>query len=154
MVVPGLYGYVSACKWIVDIEATTFAKKQAYWVAEGWVPQGPVQLESRIDTPENMSLVQAGPPITVAGVAWDQHVGVSKVEVKIDQGAWQPTRLAVVPSTDTWRQWVMVWTGATKGQHTITVRAYDAAGQLQTATNAEPFPTAASGYHTIRVNVG
>jgi DMSO/TMAO reductase YedYZ molybdopterin-dependent catalytic subunit len=153
MVVPGLYGYVSGCKWIVDIEATTFAKSKAYWVSEGWIPQAPVQLESRIDTPENMSLITAGQPITLAGVAWDQHVGVSKVEVQIDKGQWQAARLAPVPSTDTWRQWVLAWTGATKGLHTVRVRAYDAAGQVQTATVAEPYPGAASGYHSIRVTV-
>jgi DMSO/TMAO reductase YedYZ molybdopterin-dependent catalytic subunit len=154
MLVPGLYGYVSACKWIVDIEATTFAQAKPYWVAEGWIAQAPVQLESRIDTPENMSSIKPGAPITIAGVAWDQHVGVSKVEVQIDRGEWQAARLAPVPSTDTWRQWVAPWMNPTAGPHIVTVRAYDATGKVQTANATEPFPGAASGYHSIRVTVG
>ena len=106
MVVPGLYGYVSACKWIVDLEATTFAAARAYWVQGGWAALGPVKLASRIDRPTRSQTVAVGSQLAVAGIAWDQHVGVSKVEVQVDDDPWQQAMLAPVPSTDTWRQWV------------------------------------------------
>jgi DMSO/TMAO reductase YedYZ molybdopterin-dependent catalytic subunit len=151
MVVPGLYGYVSACKWIVDLEATTFAEAQAYWVQGGWAPQGPIKLASRIDRPTTGQTVAVGSQVAVAGVAWDQHVGVSKVELQVDGGSWQPTMLAPVPSTDTWRQWVALWTPGSAGPHQLKVRAYDSAGRPQDATNADPFPSGATGLHTITV---
>ena len=109
-VVPGLYGYVSACKWIVDIEATTFDRTRPTGSQGGWSPEPPIQLESRIDRPRGGQVVSVGETVAIAGVAWDQHVGVSKVEVQVDDGPWQPARLAAVPSTDTWRQWVFPWT--------------------------------------------
>ncbi|MCW2540578.1 MAG: molybdopterin-binding oxidoreductase [Frankiales bacterium] len=151
MVVPGLYGYVSACKWIVDIEATTFARERAYWVQGGWAAKGPVRLASRIDTPLGSTTVKAGSTVPVAGVAWDQHVGVSAVQVRVDQGGWQDAKLAGVPSTDTWRQWLWPWTVPDAGVHTLTVRAFDAKGDLQTADQADPFPAGATGLHTITV---
>jgi DMSO/TMAO reductase YedYZ molybdopterin-dependent catalytic subunit len=153
MVVPGLYGYVSACKWIVDIEATTFAKFDAYWVAEGWVQQAPIVISSRIDTPKSSAQLTVGQPVTVAGVAWEQHVGVSKVEVQADIGAWQPARLAPVPSVDTWQQWVYIWTPKTAGMHTLRVRATDRNGKVQSGDNQDPYPGASTGWHTINVNV-
>ena len=152
MVVPGLYGYVSACKWIVDIEATTFEKDQAYWVQGGWAAKGPIKLASRIDAPRFGARVTVGQTVPIAGVAWDQHVGVSKVEVKVDNGEWQQARLAPVPSTDTWRQWVLPWTVSSAGQHTFTVRATDANGVLQDAHVGDPFPSGVTGYHQIQVN--
>ncbi|HET6209396.1 MAG TPA: molybdopterin-dependent oxidoreductase [Jatrophihabitans sp.] len=151
MVVPGLYGYVSACKWIVDLEATTFAEAQAYWVHGGWAPQGPVKLASRIDRPTGSQTVAVGSQVPVAGVAWDQHVGISKVELQVDGGSWQPTMLAPVPSTDTWRQWVALWTPGSAGVHRLRVRAYDGAGRAQDATDADPFPSGATGLHTVTV---
>lgn len=151
MVVPGLYGYVSACKWIVDLQATTFADDQAYWVQGGWAPQGPIKLASRIDRPTTGQTVPVGSQLAVAGVAWDQHVGVSGVELQVDGGSWQPTMLAPVPSTDTWRQWVALWTPGSAGPHQLRVRAYDSAGRPQDATNADPFPSGATGLHTITV---
>ncbi len=151
MVVPGLYGYVSACKWIVDLQATTFQKAQAYWVQGGWAQQGPIRLESRIDTPRSGAKVTVGQTIPIAGVAWDQHVGVSRVEVQVDAGEWQQARLAPVPSADTWRQWVLPWTATTAGQHTVRVRAADAHGVLQDPHNRDPFPAGATGYHQILV---
>jgi DMSO/TMAO reductase YedYZ molybdopterin-dependent catalytic subunit len=153
MVVPGLYGYVSACKWIVDIEVTTFAKFNAYWVAEGWVQQAPIVISSRIDTPKSSAQLSVGQPVTVAGVAWEQHVGLSKVEVQADIGAWQPARLAPVPSVDTWQQWVFIWTPKTAGMHTLRVRATDRNGKVQSGTNQDPFPAASTGWHSISVNV-
>lgn len=151
MVVPGLYGYVSACKWIVDLQATTFEKAQAYWVQGGWAAKGPIRLASRIDTPGYGTKVPVGQTVAVAGVAWDQHVGVSKVEVQVDSGEWQQARLAPVPSTDTWRQWVFPWTVDSAGQHTLRVRAADAQGVLQDAQHRDPFPSGATGYHQIMV---
>jgi DMSO/TMAO reductase YedYZ molybdopterin-dependent catalytic subunit len=153
MVVPGLYGYVSACKWIVDIEATTFSRVNAYWVAEGWVQQAPVIVSSRIDTPRSSAQLTRGQPVAVAGVAWDQHVGISTVEVQVDAGPWSPARLAPVPSIDTWQQWVWNWTPTTTGLHTLRVRATDRSGKVQDGANAEPYPGPATGWHTISVNV-
>jgi hypothetical protein len=150
-VVPGLYGYVSACKWVVDIEATTFAKRNAYWVQGGWAQQTDIKLESRIDTPKSGGTVQAGRLTRIAGVAWDQHVGVSKVEIQVDDGPWLPARLATVPSTDTWRQWVLAWTPPKPGGYTLRVRASDAHGNPQTEVRAPVFPSGATGLHTINV---
>jgi DMSO/TMAO reductase YedYZ molybdopterin-dependent catalytic subunit len=151
MVVPGLYGYVSACKWIVDLEATTFASAPAYWVQEGYATAPPIELESRIDIPRSGAKVKAGKSIAIAGVAWDQHVGVSRVEVQVDDGPWTAARLAPVPSTDTWRQWVFPWTVPEPGHHLLRVRATDARGQLQTSATRPPFPAGATGWHTISV---
>lgn len=151
MVVPGLYGYVSACKWIVDLEATTFAAHQAYWVRGGWAERGPVLLSSRIDRPTSSGFVAVGSQVPVAGVAWDQHVGVSRVEVQVDGGAWQQAVLAPVPSTDTWRQWVYLWTPTSRGAHRLRVRAFDAGGRPQSEAVARPFPAGATGLHEVTV---
>ena len=151
MVVPGLYGYVSACKWIVDLEATTFAAAQAYWVQGGWAQRGPIKLAARIDRPAVGQQVSVGAEIPIAGVAWDQHVGVSRVEVQVDNEPWQQAVLAPVPSVDTWRQWVWLWTPRSRGRHRIRVRAYDAAGRPQDEATADPFPSGATGLHTIEV---
>jgi DMSO/TMAO reductase YedYZ molybdopterin-dependent catalytic subunit len=150
-VVPGLYGYVSACKWIVDIKVTTFAAEQAYWVHEGWAPHPAIELMSRIDTPRHSATVPAGRPVAVAGVAWDQHVGVSRVEVQVDDGPWLRAALASVPSTDTWRQWYVRWTPEGSGNHTLRVRATDARGRPQVTADRGPFPAGATGLHTISV---
>ena len=154
IVVPGLYGYVSACKWVVDINATTFAAHEAYWPQGGWTSgqlETAIRLESRIDTPRSGRTVTAGRPTAIAGVAWDQHVGVSKVEVQIDDGAWQSARLATVPSTDTWRQWVLAWTPPASGTYRLRVRATDAKGRVQPQVNQPVFPSGATGWHTITV---
>ena len=148
---PGLYGYVSACKWVVDIEATTFSSQQAYWVEGGWAAQTDIKLESRIDTPRSGASLPAGHPVAVAGMAWDQHVGVSAVELQVGDGPWMPARLASVPSTDTWRQWVVIWTPPATGSYTLRVRATDDSGQVQTSQNADSFPSGATGLHTITV---
>jgi DMSO/TMAO reductase YedYZ molybdopterin-dependent catalytic subunit len=150
-VVPGLYGYVSACKWIVDIKATTFAAEQAYWVQGGWAAQPAIELSSRIDTPRKNSVVQVGEATAIAGVAWDQHVGVSAVEVQIDDGDWQPATLAEVPSTDTWRQWYLPWRPDHSGGHTLRVRATDGRGRPQETVSHPPFPGGATGLHTVDV---
>lgn len=151
VVVPGLYGYVSACKWVVDIEATTFTARRAYWVRGGWAQQTDIKLESRIDTPQSGTKVAVGRPVAVAGVAWDQHVGVSAVELQVDDGPWRSARLATVPSTDTWRQWVVMWTPPHPGSYRLRVRATDAQGKPQTEHQADVFPSGATGLHTIVV---
>jgi DMSO/TMAO reductase YedYZ molybdopterin-dependent catalytic subunit len=152
MVVPGLYGYVSACKWIVDLEATTFAAAQAYWVQGGWAQRGPIKLASRIDRPTRSQQVAVGTEIPVAGIAWDQHVGVSRVEVQVDNDPWQQAVLAPVPSVDTWRQWVWLWTPHSPGPHQLRVRAYDENGRPQDESIADSFPSGATGLHTITVH--
>jgi DMSO/TMAO reductase YedYZ molybdopterin-dependent catalytic subunit len=150
MVVPGLYGFVSATKWVTSLRVTTYAEEQAYWTPLGWSPKGPIKLASRIDVPRK-STVDAG-MIVVAGVAWAQHTGISAVEVQVDQGAWLPAQLAETVGPDTWRQWKYEWP-AISGTHTLTVRATDASGQLQTAQYAPSMPDGATGYHSIRVKV-
>jgi DMSO/TMAO reductase YedYZ molybdopterin-dependent catalytic subunit len=151
LVVPGLYGYVSATKWVTDLKVTTFTQDQGYWTPRGWSEFGPVKTESRIDVPSAGARVSAG-RVAVAGIAWAQHRGIKAVEVRVDDGAWQPARLADEPSIDSWRQWVLPWQAVT-GSHTITVRATDAEGVVQTQTQAPPPPDGATGWHTITVNV-
>jgi DMSO/TMAO reductase YedYZ molybdopterin-dependent catalytic subunit len=147
MVVPGLYGYVSACKWIVEMEVTRFADFDAYWVPRGWSREAPVKTQARIDTPRRD--VRAG-TVTVAGVAWAQHRGVTGVQVQVDDGPWQDATLAGAVSVDTWRQWSLTWT-ATRGRHTLRVRATDATGAVQPEAEAPPVPDGATGWHSIEV---
>jgi DMSO/TMAO reductase YedYZ molybdopterin-dependent catalytic subunit len=149
VVVPGLYGYVSATKWIVDMELTTFAAYDAYWVQRGWSQQAPIKVESRIDVPRGT--IDAG-TADIAGVAWDQDVGVAAVEVQVDGGAWLPTELAPQDEIDTWRQWRLPW-NAPSGDHQIAVRATNRDGETQTSALAPPAPNGATGYHTIQVSV-
>jgi DMSO/TMAO reductase YedYZ molybdopterin-dependent catalytic subunit len=152
MVIPGLYGYVSATKWVTDIEVTTFEASRAYWTDRGWDQQAPIKTESRIDVPDGQSTLKAGTH-QVAGVAWAQHKGVDAVEVRVNKGSWQQARLAKVPDIDTWRQWVWDW-DATPGTHLIESRATDRTGYTQTALQAPPEPNGASGYPQIVVKVG
>ena len=151
MVVPGLYGYVSATKWVVELQVTRFADHTAYWTDRGWSPLGPVKLESRIDVPRAGTTVKAG-RVVVAGVAWHQHTGIQKVEVRVDGGDWNEAELAAAISADTWVQWHWEWDAPT-GQHQLEVRATDAAGVTQTARVADTVPDGATGYHAIPVNV-
>ncbi|HTZ23044.1 MAG TPA: molybdopterin-dependent oxidoreductase [Streptosporangiaceae bacterium] len=152
MVVPGLYGYVSACKWITDINVTTWADR-AYWSepGQGWAQQAPIKTESRIDVPSGSSVLKPG-RTPVAGVAWAQHKGVAAVEVRVDSGPWHEAKLATVPDIDCWRQWVYEW-DATPGTHLITARATDATGYTQTSAQEPPPPNGASGYPSISVTV-
>ena len=150
-VVPGLYGYVSACKWITDIEVTTYAANHAYWSERGWSQQAPIKTESRIDVPSGRGPVKAG-PTSIAGVAWAQHKGIDAVEVRVDRGPWLQAKLAAVPGIDTWRQWSADWE-ATPGTRRIEARATDATGYTQTAFVAPPEPDGASGYPVVTVTV-
>jgi DMSO/TMAO reductase YedYZ molybdopterin-dependent catalytic subunit len=151
MVIPGLYGYVSACKWIVDIEVTTFAANTAYWSQRGWDQQAPIKTESRIDVPSGQSSLRPGRN-PIAGVAWAQHKGIAAVEVRIDHGPWQQAQLAAVPDVDSWRQWVLEW-DAPLGSHLIEARATDKTGYTQTAQQAPPEPNGATGYPSLSVAV-
>jgi DMSO/TMAO reductase YedYZ molybdopterin-dependent catalytic subunit len=150
MVVPGLYGYVSATKWVTELKVTSYAEDKAYWTPLGWSARAPIKLASRIDVPRK-STIDAG-TVVVAGVAWAQHTGIGAVEVQVDQNGWQPAQLAETAGPDTWRQWRFEWT-AVPGKHTLTVRASDADGKVQTANVAPPMPDGATGYHSIEVKV-
>jgi DMSO/TMAO reductase YedYZ molybdopterin-dependent catalytic subunit len=152
LVVPGLYGYVSACKWVVDIEVTTWAGAAAYWYQNGWAQQAPIKTESRIDVPTSGSSVKAG-KVSVAGVAWAQHKGIEAVEVRVDNGPWHEATLAAVPDLDTWRQWVWDWEATDAGDHTIEARATDKTGYTQTAVQTPEAPNGASGYPVTQINV-
>ncbi len=151
MVVPGLYGYVSATKWVVELEVTRFDQFQAYWTTRGWSERGPIKVSSRIEVPASDTTVSAG-TVAVAGTAWAQHRGVEAVEVRVDDGDWMPADLGDVPSDDTWRQWVYEWE-ATSGEHTLDVRATTADGEIQTPDEAPPAPDGASGHHRVTVTV-
>lgn len=150
LVVPGLYGYVSATKWVTELEITRFDRAQAYWTRRGWSERGPIKTGTRIDTPRGA--VRAG-KVTIAGVAWAQHRGIDAVEVQIDNGPWQPARLAAEPSVDTWRQWSYDWE-ASAGTHTVRARAIDGTGTVQTAEVADVIPDGASGYPSRTIRVG
>jgi DMSO/TMAO reductase YedYZ molybdopterin-dependent catalytic subunit len=151
MVIPGLYGYVSATKWVTDIKVTTFQAEIAYWVQRGWSQQAPIKTESRIDIPFSGTTLARG-RTAVAGVAWAQHRGIDAVEVRVDGGPWHQATLAAVPGIDTWRQWVWYW-DATPGNHTIEARATDATGQTQTPVQAPTTPNGATGYPSTTLTI-
>lgn len=152
MVIPGLYGYVSACKWLTRIEATTFDAVDAFWVKRDWAVEGPITIASRIDTPEMLREFPAGPR-AVAGVAWAQTRGIARVEVRVDDGDWVEARLSPALDADVWRQWVLVHDFA-PGRHVVTVRATSTDGEVQTDERAAPFPAGASGWHSVEVLAG
>lgn len=149
MLVPGLYGYVSACKWIKEIELTTFDSYDPYWVKRKWARKAPIKTQARIDTPKPFGR-PTGEVVTVAGVAWAQHRGIDRVEVRVDDGPWQDADLAPHASKDTWRQWSYPWK-PTPGGHNLTVRATDGSGQVQTEERARTIPDGASGWHSVFV---
>ena len=152
LVVPGLYGYVSATKWVVDMELTRFAHAQAYWTRMGWAARAPIKTESRIDVPRGGQRVPMG-PVVFGGVAWAQNRGVRAVEVRIDDGAWQPAELGANYSNQTWRLWSFPWQAKSPGKQTITVRATDNTGTVQTADEVDPVPDGATGWHTVDFTV-
>ena len=151
LVVPGLYGYVSATKWIKEIRLTTFDAEVGYWIPLGWSRLGPVKTASRIDVPHSGDSIAAG-RVSVAGVAWAPSRGIRKVEVAVDDGPWKAAELGRVASSDTWVQWRWPW-DASRGDHTIAVRATDGDGKVQTAHLAPPEPNGSTGHHTIEVSV-
>jgi len=149
MLVPGLYGYVSATKWLVELELSSFADFDPYWVRRDWAAQAPVKTFSRIDTPKPLKRIATG-PTAVAGVAWAQHRGIDRVEVRVDGGDWNEAELATVVSTDTWRQWTWEWE-AEPGRHLLEVRAADSGGATQPEERQPPFPDGATGWHSVVV---
>ena len=151
LVVPGLYGYVSATKWVVDLEVTRFDRAQAYWTSRGYAAQAPVRTFSRIDVPKPFARVAAG-RVAVAGTTWAQQRGIDAIQVRVDGGRWNEARLAAAISSDTWRQWSWQW-DATPGQHTLEVAATDGAGAMQPGTRRTPRPDGATGWHSVVVQV-
>jgi DMSO/TMAO reductase YedYZ molybdopterin-dependent catalytic subunit len=152
LIVPGLYGYVSATKWLTNIQLTTLQAFDGYWVPLGWAKEAPILTQSRIDVPRAGSSLQAGTQ-PVAGVAWAPDRGVAGVEVQVDDGAWMPAEISAPISDATWVQWLFRWQAA-PGQHTLRVRATDGEGTVQTDQSTRPAPDGARGRHTIQVNVG
>jgi DMSO/TMAO reductase YedYZ molybdopterin-dependent catalytic subunit len=152
MLIPGLYGYVSACKWITGIDATTFEAFDPYWVERDWVAEAPIKVFSRIDTPAPLRAFPAGRR-PIAGVAWAQTRGIARVEVRIDDADWVDAELSPQVDADLWRQWVLPHDFA-PGQHSVTVRATDGEGQTQTEERTRPFPSGATGWHTVQVVAG
>lgn len=150
MVIPGLYGFISATKWVTQIEAATYADMPAYWTVRGWATDAPVLTGSRVDQP-NPGAMRAG-PTNIAGVAWAMDGdGVSRVEVQVDDGPWLEANLAEVPNPVTWRQWWLPW-NATTGTHVIRVRATNGRGEVQTGEERDVIPAGATGWHAIEVN--
>ncbi|GAA4520039.1 molybdopterin-dependent oxidoreductase [Brachybacterium paraconglomeratum] len=155
MVVPGLYGYVSATKWLTELKVTRFADDVAYWSTRGWSERGPIKLASRVDVPRSFGKLQpdAEGAVMLGGTAWAQQRGIAAVEVRIDDGDWRPAELGAEVSTDTWVQWSLRWEDATSGDHSVMVRATDGEGEVQTEERANPAPDGSSGWHTVRCTV-
>ncbi|USX54731.1 MULTISPECIES: molybdopterin-dependent oxidoreductase [Lentzea] len=147
MVVPGLYGYVSATKWLVDAELTTFDAFDPYWAQRGWGKKAPVKVMSRIDRPKSFERVPAG-KFVAAGIAWAQHVGIDRVEVRVDGGPWQEATLSTEVNVDTWRMW-RIELDLKEGNHTVECRATDRKGYTQTNERAAPIPDGATGWHSM-----
>ena len=154
LIVPGLYGYVSATKWLTELELTTLEAFDGYWVPLGWAKEGPILTQSRIDVPKNGATVSPG-RVAIAGVAWAPDRGIAKVEVAID-GVWQEAQISTPISSATWVQWLVAWDASAvkPGAHVIEVRATDGTGAVQTADRTPPAPDGARGHHTIQVTVG
>jgi DMSO/TMAO reductase YedYZ molybdopterin-dependent catalytic subunit len=151
LVTPGVYGFVGATKWLERLTLTTYAAKRAYWTKRGWATDAPIKVSARIDTPKPFSTVTAGPTV-IGGVAWAQHRGIRRVEVRINGGAWQPVRLGPDAGLDYWRQWYLPWDAPT-GRHLVAVRAITEDGDVQTAVRRTPFPAGSSGIQEVVVNV-
>jgi DMSO/TMAO reductase YedYZ molybdopterin-dependent catalytic subunit len=146
LIVPGLYGYVSATKWVTDIEMTTWQAKKGYWLSRGWGVMGPIKTESRIDKPQGFQDVPAG-KVTVSGISWAQHTGIEKVEVRLDQGQWRTAELSAEVNVNTWRMWWLEM-DVPKGEHQVFVRATDKSGYTQTDRRVDTVPDGATGWHT------
>jgi DMSO/TMAO reductase YedYZ molybdopterin-dependent catalytic subunit len=151
MVVPGLYGFVSATKWVVDLEVTRFADSKAYWTQRGWSEHGPIKTMARIEVPKSFAGVPAG-RVAIGGTAWAQTRGITKVEVQVDDGPWTEATLSDEASLITWRQWSFDWE-ATPGPHYLKARATDGTGEVQTEKRADPVPDGASGWQSVMVTV-
>jgi DMSO/TMAO reductase YedYZ molybdopterin-dependent catalytic subunit len=154
LIIPGLYGYVSATKWLKEIELTGWDEFDGYWIPRGWAKEAPILTQSRIDTPRQNATVLVGTTVPIGGVAWAPDRGVRKVEVAIDGGEWQGAQISDPLNDATWVQWVLPWDApAEPGEHELKVRATDGTGEVQTADITPPAPDGARGHHTIRVSV-
>lgn len=154
LVVAGLYGYVSATKWLASLELVGWDEFDAYWIRRGWAKEGPVHTQSRIDTPADFEEVPSGAPVTVAGVAWAPSRGIGKVEVRLgDDAGWVEAELSDPLSVSAWVQWKVDWAPPSPGRYRITVRATDGDGVLQDGTERSPAPSGATGWHSVRVDV-
>ncbi len=155
LVVPGLYGFVSATKWVTELEVTRFADQQAYWTRRGWSSHGTVLVASRVDVPRAGARVRAGDGgrVVTAGMAWAQHTGIAEVQVRLDNGDWQSAQLGEELNIDTWRQWRHEFDGVEPGTHTVTVRATDAQGTVQISERRPAIPGSATGLHDRRFSV-
>jgi DMSO/TMAO reductase YedYZ molybdopterin-dependent catalytic subunit len=151
-VVPGLYGYVSATKWVVDLEVTRFDRFDAFWTRRGWSEKGPVKTQSRIDLPRDGSSVAAG-TVRFGGSAWAQHTGIERVEFQVDGGPWRQATLGGVPDDDTWVQWAGEM-ALDRGHHTVVVRATDKSGYTQTSARSDVVPDGATGWHSVSFDAG
>ena len=151
LVVAGLYGYVSATKWLSDIELTTWEAFDGYWIPRGWSKEGPIKTQSRIDVPRGDSTVDPG-PTAIAGVAWAPNRAIERVEVQVDDEPWVEAELSRETTISSWRQWMVTW-NATPGEHRVRVRATDGSGATQTSETSRPAPDGATGWHTIQVRV-
>ncbi|RHW26014.1 oxidoreductase [Nocardioides immobilis] len=152
MVVPGLYGFISATKWLTRLTLTTYQAQDAYWTERGWATDAPIKISARIDTPRALAELEPG-DVVIGGIAWAQERGgIAKVQVRVDGGAWTDATLGPDGGDDYWRQWFYRWT-ATSGSHRISARAVSGDGEPQTAARAEPFPDGASGLHELLVEV-
>jgi DMSO/TMAO reductase YedYZ molybdopterin-dependent catalytic subunit len=151
LIVAGLYGYVSATKWLTQIELTRLEDFDAYWIPRGWAKEAPIKTQSRIDVPRSHATLAAG-KVAVAGIAWAPTRGIRLVEVQIDDGQWMPARLGDVASDNTWVQWFYPW-DATRGSHRLRVRATDGTGAVQTAAEHAPEPDGATGHHNRSVTI-
>ncbi|HVK26079.1 MAG TPA: molybdopterin-dependent oxidoreductase [Actinokineospora sp.] len=151
VVVPGLYGYVSATKWVTDMEVTKAGDKTFYWEDRGWSREGPIKVQSRIDVPAGFAKVPAG-KVTIAGIAWAQNVGIEKVEVRVDGGEWREATLATEVNDQTWRMW-RVEMELRSGGHRAEVRATNRDGETQTEKRVPPIPDGATGWHSTQFTV-
>jgi DMSO/TMAO reductase YedYZ molybdopterin-dependent catalytic subunit len=151
LVVPGLYGYVSATKWLTQLELGTWDSFDAYWIERGWAKRAPIKVQSRVDVPRDYSRV-AGGRQPIAGVAWAPHRGIARVEVRVDGGPWHEAALGPTLGDDAWRQWVLQW-DAPAGERYLEVRATTADGEVQTAATHGPHPDGATGFHKVHVTV-
>lgn len=150
-IVPGLYGYVSATKWVVDLKVSTFADIDAYWTRRGWSELGPVKMSSRIDVPGSGDRVGGG-DVTFAGMAWSQHTGIEAVHIAVDGGSWLPAEISHPPTNDTWVQWV-ARVPVAAGDHVVRVRATDKTGQVQTGVERDVVPDGSTGWHSVDFTV-
>jgi len=151
LVVPGIYGYASATKWLTEIELTTFDAFDSYWVPRGYAAEAPIKMQTRIDAPRGLDRIPAG-EFAIGGVAWAQPLGIQQVEVSIDDGPWEPAEMSAEVNGSTWRQWTYRW-NAPSGRHTVTARAIDNEGTIQTAERDEPLPDGVTGHHSVVVLV-